>query len=157
MTREELQALPASPPGVAEWEDLLVRLEIMPRALRGTLDDLHQGAQVREILRDLLDRETRAGEWLESVAGGGAHPRVESGYGDARWLSDRFAAVRARNFAMVQRRGVEVWGWAAETPDGTHATVYQLLTWLMRSDATILAALRDTARDMRADREVSVC
>ena len=52
--------------------------------------------------------------------------------------------MRARNFAMVQRRGVDVWEWAGEL-DGVRVTVYQLLSWLMRRDAEALAALRSPA------------
>ena len=44
----------------------------------------------------------------------GAPPLHPPAVVDARWLEDRFAAVRARNFAMVQRRGVDVWAWAGE-------------------------------------------
>jgi hypothetical protein len=83
------------------------------------------------------------GRWLEEAAFGSAESPIAAmdAGGDARWLADRFAAVRARNFAMVQRRGVDVWEWAGEL-DGLRVTVYQLLSWLMRSDAALLAALR---------------
>src|SRR5215218_5041696 len=142
MAPEEIAGLPATPPAVAEWEDLLVRLEIMPRALRAALEDALGGdAGLTAKLGALLSREQRVGRWLEVAAFGSAESPVPAANGDARWLAERFEAVRARNFAMVQRRGVDVWAWAGEL-DGTRVTVYQLLSWLMRSDAAVLAALR---------------
>ena len=143
MAPEELALLPARPPAVAEWEDLLVRLEIMPRALRATLEDGRVGQGESGMLRALLERELRVGRWLERAAFGdaGSAPLQPPDAADARWLEDRFAAARARNFAMVQRRGVDVWAWTGEL-DGTGVTVYQLLSGLMRADAAALAALR---------------
>ena len=145
MAPEELALLAAMPPAVAEWEDLLVRLEIMPRALRGTLEDsrVDEDAE-REVLFELLDREIRVGRWLEEVASGTGEPHAlqPPPRTDTRWLEERFASVRARNFAMVQRRGVDVWAWAGRL-EGARVTVYQLLTGLVRADATALAALRD--------------
>jgi len=40
-----------------------------------------------------------------------------------------------------------VWGWAGELEDGANATVYQLLSSLLRSDAGTLAGLRVSLRD----------
>jgi hypothetical protein len=151
MAPEELALLPARPPAVAEWEDLLVRLEIMPRALRGTLEDSRRDEDaLRETLEELLDRELRVGRWLERAAFGDAESAPAGAAApDVRWLEDRFAAARARNFAMVQRRGVDVWAWAGEL-DGTRVTVYQLLSGLMRADAAALAALRVPAAGVGA-------
>jgi hypothetical protein len=133
------------PVDVADWEDLLVRIEIMPRALKGALEDAAGQGRSLPILRDLLAREVEAGEWLERVATGEAgdasRRAAAAGAGDATWLADRFAAVRSRNFAMLQRRGVDVWEWAGEL-DGRAVTVYQLLSSLLRADAEALAALR---------------
>jgi hypothetical protein len=61
-------------------------------------------------------------------------------------LAGRFVRVRARNFAMVQRRGVQIWGWSAETPDGYTPTVHQVLAWLAENDAHALAHLRQGTR-----------
>lgn len=141
MEAEAIAGLPAYPPAIAEWEELLVRLEIMPRALRAALEEEIEVPTAP--LAALLEREGRVGRWLEEAAFGSAEsplPEVAAG-ADARWLADRFAAVRARNFAMVQRRGVDVWEWAGEL-DGVSLTVYQLLSWLMHADAALLAALR---------------
>lgn len=150
MRGDELTALPALPPSVAEWEDLLVRVEIMPRALRNALDGVPEAPAATELLRELVAREAAAAAWLEAVAGlprpDGAGRRVGEERSDGRWLSDRFASLRARNFAMVQRRGVEVWGWEGEVEGGGRATVYQLFSLLVRRDAEALAALRRVAR-----------
>jgi hypothetical protein len=132
---------------VAEWEELLVRLEIMPRALRVALEEPVAGrARVLAELRELLRRERRVEHWLEGAAGwapalDGA-PAADGEELGGRELAERHAAVRARNFAMLQRRGVEVWRWSGATDDGAPATVYQLLSWLLRADAGALAALR---------------
>ena len=144
MAPEELAALPALPEAVAEWEDLLVRLEIMPRALQGALEEPHAGGERTEAtLSALLTREVRVGRWLEEAAFGSAEATEGTWPAgmDDRWLADRFAAVRARNFAMVQRRGVDVWNWSGQL-DGTPVTVYQLLSGLVRADAAVLGALR---------------
>ncbi|HEX7239580.1 MAG TPA: hypothetical protein VF263_04910, partial [Longimicrobiaceae bacterium] len=39
MADDPFGGVPPLPPSVAEWEDLLVRLEIAPRALRAALED----------------------------------------------------------------------------------------------------------------------
>lgn len=148
MRSEELAGLPGRPPSVAEWEDLLVRFEIMPRALRAALDaPAARPERVAAPLRELLSREREVGRWLETAAGWTpsepSTPGSADAQLDARELADRFAAVRARNFAMLQRRGVDVWEWSGLTRDGAPATVFQLLSWMLRADALALAALRE--------------
>lgn len=150
MTSEALAGLPAQPPSIAEWEELLVRFEIMPRALRASLDaGGGEPAGLARILAELLLREREVGRWLERASGW--EPSIPAGAGpagdalNARELAERFSAVRARNFAMLQRRGLDVWGWTGETADGGSATVYQLLTWILGGDARALADLREAA------------
>ena len=148
MRSEALAGFPAHPPSVAEWEDLLVRFEIMPRALRAALDAPAAAPErVAATLGALLTREREVGRWLEAAAGWTPSEQPPAGGSDdglaARDLADRFAGVRARNFAMLQRRGVDVWEWSGVTSDGDPATVYQLLGWMLRADATALAALRE--------------
>jgi hypothetical protein len=131
MTAEQLSKYDAHPTSVAEWEDLLVRVEIMPRALRANLDEVGiPGATRERVLRDMVERETAAGAWLERAVTGEAG-REAGGPGEAHArgedLRERFARVRARTFAMVQRRGVQIWGWTAETRDGYRPTVHQVL------------------------------
>lgn len=143
MVPDEIAGMPERPAEIAEWEDLLVRIEIMPRALRGALEEPGVGdEEPSAAVEALLERELRVGRWLEVAAFGNAEqPSVRPPERDSRSLAERFAAARARNFAMVQRRGVDVWSWAGEI-DGTTVTVFQLLSWLVRSDAEVLAAIR---------------
>jgi hypothetical protein len=47
---------------------------------------------------------------------------------------------------MVQRRGLEVWGWAGEVEPGHSATVHQLLSWLAEQDGRALLDLRRATR-----------
>jgi hypothetical protein len=150
MTPEQLSKFAPHPPSVAEWEDLLVRLEIMPRALRANLEEAGaRGLETEWVLRELVERETAAGAWLERAVTG-EEPRDADGPGvaggGAEDLAGRFVRVRARNFAMVQRRGVQIWGWSAETPDGYTPTVHQVLAWLAENDAHALAHLRQGTR-----------
>lgn len=134
------------PVDIAEWEDLLVRLEIMPRALFAALDGVGDAAV--EPLRRLVGEEAVANRWLEVVATG-RQPEVREPAPlpeDARGLAERFASLRARSFAMVQRRGVQVWEWTGPLDDGGEATVFQLLAHLLRSDARTLQEVRATGR-----------
>ena len=49
MTPDDLLKLPARPESEVEWEDLLVRLELMPKALRVELE--HPGrAEARDMI-----------------------------------------------------------------------------------------------------------
>ena len=133
------------PESIAEWEELLVRIELMPRALRHAVEDAGEGDAVREILRALVAREREVNGWLLSLTGGevAADRRFGGDHGsDARELRERFAALRARTFAMVQRRGLEVWEWEGEYPGEGRLTVYQALTRLLGRDVAALAELR---------------
>jgi hypothetical protein len=60
---------------------------------------------------------------------------------------DRFVRLRARNFAMVQRRGIDIWEWEATTDGRNRASVFQVLSLLAREDVSALAAIRSFARD----------
>lgn len=136
----ELARYAERPGSVGEWEDLLVRLEIVPRVARNAVEDVRDADAARRVLDEAVDREREAGRLLEAAAGigggegGAAAPEDDDPLGRVR----RFAGLRARTFAMVQRRGLEVWDWRVEG-DGT---VYQLLRWLAEQDADLLARLR---------------
>jgi hypothetical protein len=148
MAAEPIAAPPALPPSVAEWEDLLVRVELMPRALRSTLEGDAGGPVVDGLLREMVEREARFGRWLQGLADAAAGVPAEAAAGAAAAgagsgdLPERFARLRARTFAMVQRRGLEVWRWAGELEGYGAPTVYQALTLLVREDVRALAALR---------------
>jgi hypothetical protein len=151
MRTERMNELPRLPISEVEWEDLLVRFEVMPRALRFVLEGLDaESAQVRLILASLLEREEWAGGLLESAARPEnlapvppRDPQILEGTG---LTMDRFIRTRARNFAMLQRRGVDVWEWVVRAEEISEATAYQLLTFLVRSDVIALAALRAAGR-----------
>ncbi|HEU0302682.1 MAG TPA: hypothetical protein VFR37_24690 [Longimicrobium sp.] len=147
--RIDPRTLPARPPSEVEWEELLVRLEIAPRALRIAVDEAPGGhPAVRDALMAGLAAELLAQSAIEAMAAGGA---PESGLGvdaagsDAELLS-RLAALRARTFAMVQRRGLNVWEWT--TPGGVWpgATAYQVLLAAIHLDAALLDAVRRAGR-----------
>lgn len=137
--------LPPHPPSVAEWEDLLLRMEIMPRVVRVTLEEVPSGAVVLATLREMVERDALLGGWLHRASGLPDEAPPAAASGDARALAERFASLRARNFAMLQRRGLEVWEWVAEH-QGAPVTAYQMVTALVRSDAAALEALREGRR-----------
>jgi hypothetical protein len=128
------------------WEDLLVRFEIMPRVLRVTLEEAGgTGGAAAEILRRLIAGEDELSAWIReaSAAGGDAGGAAPAAAGDVQELADRFASLRARNFAMLQRRGVEVWEWSAPLATGERTTALQMVSDRVGSDAEALRALRN--------------
>ena len=142
---------PARPASEVEWEDLLVRMEITPRALRAAVDDAPAahpavlralgGAVARERrLEGLLDdlREGKPVRLAGEADGGGTGTEAE--------LLDEFSRLRGRNFARVQRRGIDVWDWKSDTEDGT-LTAYQALLMTTRADGALLAATRAAGRE----------
>ena len=154
---EAIDRLPARPPSEVEWEDLLLRMELMARALRSTVEDADL-SRVRDELGALVEREERVREWLERHAldpasrrgtENAANLRDETTWGSAE-LVERAVSLRARNFAMVQRRGLGVWEWSGDLDvDGGRSltvTAFQLLGWLVGEDVRTLAALRAGTR-----------
>lgn len=148
-----------------EWEDLLVRLELMPRALRVTMGEVGASREVDSLLEALLKRELVVARFLEAAAdraapaGAGHRPEdpaplptspTAASDDETQGLVyqadtlERFTSIRARSFAMMQRRGIDVWAWSGPLEDGSVATVYQVLADLVRSDVDTLAALRRT-------------
>lgn len=138
---------PARPPSEAEWEDLLVRYEIAPRALRLAVADAEPRLEVLVPLGLLLSAERWAAGVLAAmrdgreVEGGGAG--IEgAGLAGVDGLVREYADLRARNFAAVQRRGLEVWEWSAPVPGGRAVTAYQLLNAAVAMDGEMLAVVR---------------
>lgn len=154
MATESPALLPPVPPSVAEWEDLLLRMEIMQRVLRNTLEGVPDSdARAGEVLAGLVRREAEVGGWLEAVSGvPGRSSAVETAApAGLRALADRFVSLRARNFAMLQRRGLEVWRWTASFAGHGEVSAFQTITWLVAEDVRALAALRErTTGDARA-------
>jgi hypothetical protein len=110
MRPESLELLPRRPDSEIEWEDLLVRLELMPKALRVLLDDLEDDAPaVALLLRDLIARETFVRNFMERAAALEMSPPEQDSEAQPsrrqRDALDRFVRLRTRNFAIVQRSG----------------------------------------------------
>lgn len=152
MQADEMRELPPRPDSVADWEDLLVRLEIVPRVVRNAVHDSATGVEATRLLRAATEREAEVGRWLEAASGihePGRPPFDAGSASDVAELSLRFASLRARTFAMVQRRGLEVWEWSAPLAAGGSAAVHQLLLWLAARDAELLSGLRAAAPSPR--------
>lgn len=154
MTAGPYTDIPARPPSVAEWEDLLVRLEIAPRAVRVTLEEAPAGdAEVRGLMARAVAHEAVSQRLVERLRLGETLDPSEDGESvrghtgeDLRALLDAFTSLRMRTFAMAQRRGVDVWEWEADHPEGYRVSVYQLFTGMVMEDARLLAALRERIR-----------
>ena len=152
----KLAELPERPASEVEWEDLLVRLEIVPRALRMAVDDAGgDSAELRSVLAQAVGREAWWGDRLGDLREGrGFYP--QAGFGPvtidgreatAGELVEAFTRLRNENFAQVQRRGLGVWGWRSVLDDGSGSmTAYQALQLMARMDGALLAALRATGR-----------
>ncbi|MFL5542597.1 MAG: hypothetical protein ACJ8J0_26670 [Longimicrobiaceae bacterium] len=144
---------PAAPPSEVEWEELLVRYELAPRALRIALDDAEPGAEARtrigDLLRALVVNELQAAALFAAMRDGipiRTERRIEMMTDDPRAAYERFAALRGRNFAAVQRRGLEVWGWRTEAPVWGSVTAHQLILASTTLDAETLAGVREALR-----------
>ncbi len=146
-----LLSYPPRPESEFEWEDLLVRIEVMPRALGVAIEEVGDMDPTMEaILAELVNREEIAQGLLEGAAAaaeGWDAPLSEASQVVILQEDNlaRFVRLRVRNFAMVQRRGINVWDWAARLGDGRRATVYQLFGYLAAGDVETLAALRGAA------------
>jgi hypothetical protein len=144
------RTLPARPPSEVEWEELLVRLEIAPRALRIAVDEAPAGhPAVPRALLDGVAAESALQATVEAMVDGREAPGgagMEEVRADAGELLGRFAQLRARTFAMVQRRGLNVWQWTARGGAWPGATAYQILQAAARSDAMLLDAVRGAGR-----------
>ncbi|HVG44937.1 MAG TPA: hypothetical protein VM890_09405 [Longimicrobium sp.] len=141
---------PAVPPSEVEWEELLVRYELTPRALRAALDDVELTGDTRErvgdLLRALVVNELQVTELFAAMRDARPvlqEPRIEVMSPEPRAAYERFAALRGRNFAAVQRRGLEVWEWRAEAPGQGTVTAHQLILASTALDAETLAGVRE--------------
>ena len=138
--------LPERPPSEVEWEDLLVKLDIAPRAVRAAVEDAGPGAAVLSVLTDAVAREAWFAEALARLSAGETLP-AENAPGErddasAAVLLETLDRARGRNFAQVQRRGLGVWDWRAPTAGGGEMTGYQLLQHMQRFDGETIARLR---------------
>jgi hypothetical protein len=146
----DFAAHPQAPPSEVEWEDLLLRMEMAQRALRLAVEDaggrdpalaaeLHAAALAEAWLGYALDR-IRQGEPF--VRGGNFALEMPEAETEEETYLRAATSRRARNFAMLQRRGIDVWAWAAEVRGHGRVTVYQLISATVRADAERLARIR---------------
>lgn len=150
MNMDEVRSLPLRPISEVEWEELLLRLEIVPRVARNAVDEVADSPRAAALLRTAIEREVRVMRWLEQAAGlGEVAPNEAQRAGELPIepveLAYRFASLRARTFAMVQRRGLEVWEWRAPLDAGEPVSAHQMLLWLATRDGELLAGLRQAA------------
>ncbi|HEX6370807.1 MAG TPA: hypothetical protein VF006_17955 [Longimicrobium sp.] len=146
------RTLPARPPSEVEWEDLLVRLEIMPRALRVAIEDAPADSPaLARALRDGVRAEAALQAMLESMVDG-REMAADAGDAagevpdDAPALLAEYARLRTRSFVMVQRRGLNVWDWQVRGGPCSGATAYQLFQAAAQTDGALLAAVRGAGR-----------
>ena len=144
---------PEAPPSEVEWEELLVRYELGPRALRVALDDAGADAaeaeRVGDLLRALVLNELQVAALFAAMRDGrpvSTEPRMEMLASTPRAAYERYAELRGRNFAALQRRGIEVWAWRAEAPAGGSVTAHQLVLASTALDGETLAGIRMAPR-----------
>jgi hypothetical protein len=144
---------PARPAGEMEWEDVLVRYEIAPRALRVALAEGDAEGPPRERLGDLLRALVFNELWtvllfaaMRDRSGVSERPRMETSSSDPAALFERFQRLRERNFNEVQRRGIDVWEWRAFAPRLGPVTAFQLIRASIELDGRTLAEVREALR-----------
>jgi hypothetical protein len=143
----------AAPASEVEWEELLVRYELTPRVVRTLLDDAELDDEAREraadLLRALVANELQVAALFAAMRDGRpveSGTRIELMADGPHAARERFSELRGRNFAAVQRRGLEVWGWRTEAPGRGTVTAHQLILASTALDAETLAELRETLR-----------
>jgi hypothetical protein len=144
---------PERPPSEVEWEDLLLRLEIAPRALGLAVEDAGaRGASLLPELKAAVLPDEWLGHAVEALSegrplkrGGDFLLQLPNEHDLGRRYLGAFASRRARNFAMLQRRGIGVWEWRAEV-DGAPVTMYQLVSAVVDADGERLARVRQAGR-----------
>ena len=144
---------PARPASEMEWEDVLVRYDLAPRALRAALADGDPAGPARARLGDLMRALVFNELWTQLLlaamrdrAGVSERPHVETAPLDPAALFERFQRLRERNFNEVQRRGLGVWAWEAFAPRLGPVTAYQLILSSLELDARTLAEVREALR-----------
>lgn len=147
--------IPEAPPGIAEWEDLLIRCELGPRIAATALEDIPTEKwsmalapglwSPHEHLAHLAASEVTLEDALRRLQNGeplgDCTPNPDTTRDTSANLGE-YARLRGRNFGAVQRRGVDVWAWAAPHPQWGTVTVYQVLSAAVRHDAHHIRRLR---------------
>ena len=145
------RTLPARPPSEVEWEDLLVRVEIAPRALRVAVEDAPEGDPgLLKALAIGIAGEMALQQMLEAMVDGRELPDDFGGFrasfADPAELVAEYQRLRYRSFLMVQRRGLNVWDWRVRGGPCDGATAYQLFQAAAQTDGALLAAVRGAGR-----------
>lgn len=144
---------PARPPSEVEWEDLLLRMDIAPRALALAVEDAGpRGGSVLPDLKAAVLGEEWLGGAIEALREGRAIQRggdfllqLPNEHDLGKRYLGGFSSRRARNFSMLQRRGINVWDWSADV-DGAAVTMYQLVSAVVDADGERLARVRQAGR-----------
>jgi hypothetical protein len=152
--QDRLMIFPERPPSEVEWEELLARLDLAPRAFQLASDDAAGNPRVEPVLASAFALENWFAVALKELRAGGMIPldfgftRAAGGATTAREVLEGFSALRARNFAALQRRGIDVWEWSAATKEeGGRVTTFQAASAVVEMDGRHLAVLRgDVAR-----------
>ncbi len=149
--QDRLLIFPERPPSEVEWEELLARLDLAPRAFQLAAEDAAGNPRVAPVLASALALEGWFAMALKELQAGGTIPRdfgSTPAVGTVREALEGFSALRARNFAALQRRGISVWDWSAATEEeGGRVTTYQAASAVVEMDGRHLAVLRgDVAR-----------
>lgn len=150
---ESLLSFPPRPASEFEWEDLLVRIEMMPRVLRVAMEDVSpDDPEIRSLVGELVDQEIWTFRFLEEAAAhaeGWAVDSSSTAHVPAPLDDDgvrRFERLRAKNFAILQRRGIAVWEWRPTSGEDSGPTVHQLLAHLAECDVATLGRIRTAVR-----------
>ena len=146
--QDRLLVFPERPPSEVEWEELLARLDLAPRAFHLAADDAAGNPRVAHVLFSAFALEHWFSAALKELQAGGMIPLDfgftpgSGGAAAAREVLDAFSALRARNFAALQRRGIGVWDWSAATKEGGRVTTFQAASAVVEMDGRHLAVLR---------------
>ncbi len=149
-------AFPPRPADLAEWEELLVRFELGPRALRLALDDIARpSASLLDPLNRLVATELWTSRALTAMRIGETIPeKVGLSHADPanvpvalRKRLQEYTALRDDNFGARQRRGIQVWEWSAELESGGTVTAYQVVRRALQVDGEVLRAVRAVRRE----------
>jgi hypothetical protein len=145
------------PADLAEWEDLLVRLELGPRALRLALDDIDRpSVSLLEPLNRLVTTELWTSRALDTMRRGGgvvpekigvSHVDPADAAAGARKRLEEYVSLRTDTFAALQRRGIQPWEWSAELEGGGTVTAYQAVRRALQVDGEVLRAVRAAGRE----------
>lgn len=148
------RGLPARPPSEVEWEELLVKLEIAPRAIRVAVEDAADSPALQEVVCRAALSEQWWGQRLEDLRAGRGFS-LNVGFGPwtidgqpptTRQALEVLAAERERNFGKLQRRGLEVWEWRSDLVEGHPLTAYQLAQLRAAADAEVIRSIRALPR-----------